>query len=173
MPPAAISELSLDQLVLCAKTCPELRVPASNGSGVLVRAKKCCFCHQVKRMGAGKTDHALIEHMRSKLCRKAQRASAAPVPKLEPPVPKLQPKRSPSRSSSPLHWQPPAPPLTQELGHSSPYHNDLDSSPHCDDFDYPLAYPPIEQSDVLPGSQSTKASGLHSDMDPHSPSRFS
>ena len=76
------SQLTPDILLLWAQSCEELEVKSSKVSGAVGRAKQCCFCGHVIKLGAGLADYSLVEHMRSKKCRKAQQALGDPVPTL-------------------------------------------------------------------------------------------
>jgi hypothetical protein len=66
------SIISADILVQRAKSCEELAFEKQEGSGVFVRAKRCCFCQRVVKLGAGSADYSLIQHMRSYDCQKTQ-----------------------------------------------------------------------------------------------------
>ncbi|KAG8743804.1 hypothetical protein FRC12_014959 [Ceratobasidium sp. 428] len=65
-------ELPADDYVQLARTCKELKVETSPGSSSTVRAKRCCFCFRVVKLGLGSADYSLQQHMRSYDCRKAQ-----------------------------------------------------------------------------------------------------
>ncbi|KAG8724323.1 hypothetical protein FRC09_020193 [Ceratobasidium sp. 395] len=66
-------ELPADDYVQLARTCKELKVETSPGSSpTAVRAKRCCFCFRVVKLGSGSADYSLQQHMRSYDCRKAQ-----------------------------------------------------------------------------------------------------
>lgn len=68
-------QLPVDVHVWLAKGCKKLQVEKPEGSGVFVRAKKCCFCQQSVQLGAGSADYSLTQHMLSKKCQKSQRYS--------------------------------------------------------------------------------------------------
>jgi hypothetical protein len=73
------SIISADILVQRAKSCEELAVEKHKGSGMFVRAKRCCFCQHVVKLGAGSADYSLVQHMRSFDCQKAQKSLASVV----------------------------------------------------------------------------------------------
>jgi hypothetical protein len=74
--PPSTTEIRLEALVLWAKTCDELKAEGPKGPSS-TRAKSCRFCGQVVSLGPGNNDHALLEHIRSKKCRKSQHSQCA------------------------------------------------------------------------------------------------
>lgn len=64
--------LPADFYVKLAHACEVLQLEESNSSDTLVRAKQCCFCARIIKLGAGSADHSLQQHMLSRKCQKSQ-----------------------------------------------------------------------------------------------------
>ncbi|KAG8717186.1 hypothetical protein FRC08_008016 [Ceratobasidium sp. 394] len=89
--PIDLPPLPADVYVQLARACEELQLEKSKGSGLLVRAKRCCFCFSPVKLGFGSSDYSLQQHMASYKCRQYQKnladtgfdfSSLLPAPKL-------------------------------------------------------------------------------------------
>lgn len=103
----SVTEIPHASLVLWAKYCSTLHLDASVDSGGTQRAKRCCFCQDIKDLGPGSNDNSLIQHMRSKKCRQVQRSLGNP---LLPPAPSNNP---------PAHFPPRNPAPSSLIDHVS------------------------------------------------------
>ncbi|QRV87004.1 hypothetical protein RhiJN_15022 [Ceratobasidium sp. AG-Ba] len=74
-PPTAYV-LPADVYVQLARACEEVQVETLKGSGTFARAKRCCFCARVVKLGSGCSDYSLQQHMTSYRCQAQQKQFA-------------------------------------------------------------------------------------------------